>query len=134
MRQLQTVLLLLLSISIVSGCTDKEKFVVYGSPQNEEELEAVLKEEDYIEKTTVLQQNEKMLIAVQIKPWDKWKKEKLEKKLQKKFEKLYADKEVFVSTDYKIFYEANKVKKDKLEDEKISERITELKKLAQEET
>ena len=133
MRQLQTVLLLLLSISIISGCTDKEKFIVYGSPQNEEELEAVLKEEDYVEKTTVIQHGDKMLVTVQIKPWDKWKKAKLEKKLQKKFDELYPDKEVFVSADYKIFYEANKVKKDGLEDEEISDKIKELKKLAKEE-
>ncbi|MFJ7950876.1 YhcN/YlaJ family sporulation lipoprotein [Lysinibacillus sp. NPDC096418] len=133
MRQLQTVLLLMLSISILSGCTDKEKFIVYGSPQTEAELERVLKEEDYVEKTTVLQHDDKMLVAVQIKPWDKWKKAKLEKKLQKKFDKLYPNKEVFVSADYKIYYEANKAKKDKLEGEKISDKIKELKKLAKEE-
>ena len=132
MRQLQTVLLLLLSIFILSGCTEKEKFIVYGSPQNEKELETVLKEEDYIERTTVIQHEDKMLVAVQIKPWDKWRKAKYEKKLQKKFEELYPDKEVFVSADYKIYYEANKAKKNKLEDEKISDKIKELKKLAKE--
>ncbi|MFJ7735903.1 YhcN/YlaJ family sporulation lipoprotein [Lysinibacillus sp. NPDC097287] len=132
MRQLQTVLLLLLSIFILSGCTEKEKFIVYGSPHNEEELESVLKEEDYVEKSTVIQHDDKMLVAVQIKPWDKWKKAKLEKKLQKKFDELYPHKEVFVSADYKIYYEANKAKKDKLEDKKISDKIKELKKLAKE--
>lgn len=133
MRQLQTVLLLLLSISLLSGCTDKEKFIVYGSPQNEEEIENVLKKENYIEKTTVIQHDDKMLVTVQIKPWDKWKKAKLETKLQKKLDELYPDKEVFVSADYKIFYEANKIKKEGLKDEKISDKITELKKLAKEE-
>lgn len=133
MKQSLTVLLLLLSISILSGCAEKEKFIVYGSPQNEAELEQVLKEEKYVEKTTVIQHEDNMLVTVQIKPWDKWKKAKLEKKLQKKFDELYPDKEVFVSADYKIFYEANKIKKDKLEDEKISDKIKELKKLAKEE-
>ena len=120
-------------MSILSGCTDKEKFIVYGSPQNEEEIENVLKEEDYIEKTTVIQHDDKMLVTVQFKPWDKWKKAKLEKKLQKKFDERYPDKEVFVSADYKIFYEANKVKKEGLKDKKISDKIKELKKLAKEE-
>lgn len=132
MRKIQIVLLLLLGISILSGCTDKEKFVVYGSPQNEEELESALKEEKYIEKSTVIQQDDKMLVTVQIKPWDKWKTAKLEKKLQKKFDKLYPEKEVFVSADYKIFYEANKIKKDGLKDDEISDKIKELKKLAKE--
>lgn len=133
MRQLQIGLLLVLSISILSGCTDKEKFVVYGSPQNEEKLESVLKEEDYIEKSTIIQQDDKMLVTVQIKPWDKWKTAKLEKKLQKKFDELYPEKEIFVSADYKIFYEANKAKKDGLQDDEISDKIKELKKLAKEE-
>jgi len=41
---------------------------------------------------------------------------------------------VFVSADYKIFYEANKIKKDQMEDNKLSDKITELKELAKEET
>ncbi|QDQ03398.1 hypothetical protein FOH38_13745 [Lysinibacillus fusiformis] len=121
-------------MALLNGCTEKEKFIVYGSPQNEEEVEAVLKEEKFVEKTTVIQYDDKMLVAVQFKPWDKWKKTKLEKKLQKKFDEKYPNNEVFVSADYKIFYEANKIKKDQLEDNKLSDKITELKKLAQEET
>lgn len=132
MRKFRIVLLLLVGFSILSGCTEKEKFIVYGSPQNEEELESALKEEKYIEKSTVIQQDDKMLVTVQIKPWDKWKTAKLEKKLQKKFDELYPDKEVFVSADYKIYYEANKVKKDGLKDDEISDKIKELKKLAKE--
>lgn len=133
MRRLQILLLLLVGILILSGCTEKEKFIVYGSPQNEEELEFALKEEKYIEKSTVIQQDDKMLVTVQIKPWDKWKTAKLEKKLQKKFDELYPEKDVTVSADYKLFYEANKVKKEGLKDEAISDKIKELKKLAKEE-
>ena len=132
-RKLQSVLFLLLSISILSGCTEKEKFIVYGSPQNEEKLESALKAEDYIEKSTVIQQDDKMLVTVQIKPWDKWNTAKLEKKLQKMFDELYPEKEVTVSADYKIFYEANKVKKEELKDDEITDKIKELIKLAKEE-
>lgn len=132
-RKFQSVLFLILSILILSGCTDKEKFIVYGSPRNEEKLESALKEEDYIDKSTVIQQDDKMLITVQIKPWDKWNTAKLEKKLQKKFDKLYPEKDVTVSADYKIFYEANKVKKEGLKDDEITDKIKELKKLAKEE-
>ncbi len=121
-------------MALLSGCTEKEKFIVYGPPQNEEEVEAVLKEEKFVERTTVIQYDDKMLVAVQFKPWDKWKKAKLEKKLQKKFDEKYPNKDVFVSADYKIFYEANKIKKDQLEDNKLTDKISELKKLAQEET
>lgn len=132
-RNLQSVLFLILSISILSGCTDKEKFIVYGSSQNEEKLESALKAEDYIEKSTVIQQDDKMLVTVQIKPWDKWNTAKLEKKLQKMFDELYPEKEVTVSADYKIFYEANKVKKEELKDDEITDKIKELIKLAKEE-
>lgn len=119
---------------LLNGCAEKEKFIVYGSPQNEEEVEALIKEEDFVDRTTVIQYDDSMLVAVQIKPWDKWRKAKLEKKLQKKFEKQYPNKDVFVSADYKIFYEANKIKKDQIEDNKLNDKIKKLIKLAKEET
>lgn len=125
---------LLVVLSLLNGCAEKEKFIVYGSTQNESEVEALIKEEDYVDRSTVIQYDDSMLVAVQIKPWEKWKKAKLEKKLQKKFEKKYPNKDVFVSADYKIFYEANKIKKDQMEDTKLSDKITELKELAKEET
>jgi len=124
---------LLVSLSLLSGCGEKEKFVIYGSSENKKDVESILKE-DYVEKTTVIQYDDSMLVAVQIKPWDKWRKTKLEKKLQKKFDKKFPNKEVFVSADYKIYYEANKIKKDKVENNILSDKITELKKLAKEET
>jgi len=124
---------LLVSLSLLSGCGEKEKFVIYGSSENEKDVESILKE-DYVDKTTVIQYDDSMLIAVQIKPWEKWRKAKLEKKLQKKFDEKYPNKEVFVSADYKIYYEANKIKKDKVENNILSDKITELKKLAKEET
>jgi len=123
---------LLVSLSLLSGCGEKEKFSVYGSTENENEVEATLKEQKFVDKATVIQYDNSMLVAVQIKPWDKWKKAKLEKKLQKKFDEKYPNKKVFVSTDYKIFYEANKIKKDQIEDNKLKDKINELKKLAKE--
>ncbi|WP_235473297.1 YhcN/YlaJ family sporulation lipoprotein [Lysinibacillus macroides] len=134
MRLLGITLPLLAVLMLLNGCAEKEKFIVYGSPQNEGEVEALIKEEDFVDRTTVIQYDDSMLVAVQIKPWDKWKKAKLEKKLQKKFDKKYPNKDVFVSADYKIFYEANKIKKDQIEDNKLSDKITELIKLAKEET
>ena len=136
MRLLRMMLPLLVCLTLLIGCTEKEKekFIVYGSPQNEAELEAVIKEEKAVEKSTVIQYDDKMLVAVQIKPLKKWNKTKIEEKLQKKFDEKYPDKEVIVSADYKIFYEANKIKKNQLEDNKLSDKITELQKLAKEET
>ncbi|MGE7941644.1 YhcN/YlaJ family sporulation lipoprotein [Lysinibacillus xylanilyticus] len=134
MRLLGIMLPLLVSMSLLSGCNEKEKFIVYGSPENEKEVEAILKEHDFVEKTTVIQYDDSMLVAVQIKPWDKWKKAKLEKKLQKEFDEKYPNKDVLVSADYKIFYEANKIKKDKIEDNKLSDKIKELKELSKEES
>lgn len=134
MRLLGIMLPLLVSMSLLSGCNEKEKFIVYGSPENEKEVEAILKEHDFVDKTTVIEYDDSMLVAVQIKPWDKWKKAKLEKKLQKEFDEKYPNKDVLVSADYKIFYEANKIKKDKIEDNKLSDKIKELKELSKEES
>ena len=133
MKLLGLMLPLLVSLTLLSGCGEKEKFVIYGSSENEKDVESILKE-DYVDKTTVIQYDDSMLVAVQIKPWDKWRKTKLEKKLQKKFDEKYPNKKVFVSADYKIYYEANKIKKDKVENNILSDKITELTKLAKEET
>lgn len=134
MKLLGIILPLLVSLSLLSGCGEKEKFIVYGSSENEKEVEAILKEQKFVDKTTVIQYDNSMLVAVQIKPWDKWKKTKLEKKLQKKFDEKYPNKDVFVSADYKIFYEANKIKREQVEDNKLKDTIKKLKKLAKEET
>ncbi|WP_223552873.1 hypothetical protein [Lysinibacillus sphaericus] len=134
MRLLGIMLPLLVSMSLLSSCNEKEKFIVYGSPDNEKEVEAILKEHDFVDKTTVIQYDDSMLVAVQIKPWDKWKKAKLEKKLQKEFDEKYPNKDVLVSADFKIFYEANKIKKDKIEDNKLNDKIKELKELSKEES
>jgi len=134
LRLLGIMLPLLVSMSLLSGCNEKEKFIVYGSPENEKEVEAILKEHDFVDKTTVIQYDDSMLVAVQIKPWDKWKKAKLEKKLQKEFDEKYPNKDVLVSADFKIFYEANKIKKDKIEDNKLNDKIKELKELSKEES
>lgn len=93
----------LLVVLLLNGCAEKEKFIVYGPSQNGSEVEALIKEEDYVERSTVIHYDDSMLVAVQIKPWEKWKKTKLEKKLQKKFDEKYPNKDVFVSADYKIF-------------------------------
>jgi len=134
LKLLGIMLPLLVSLSLLSGCGEKEKFIVYGSPENEKEVEAILKEQKFVDKTTVIQYDNSMLVAVQIKPWDKWKKTKLEKKLQKKFDEKYPNKDVFVSADYKIFYEANKIKREQVEDNKLKDKIKKLKNLAKEET
>jgi len=134
LRLLGIMLPLLVSMSLLSSCNEKEKFIVYGSPDNEKEVEAILKEHDFVDKTTVIQYDDSMLVAVQIKPWDKWKKAKLEKKLQKEFDEKYPNKDVLVSADFKIFYEANKIKKDKIEDNKLNDKIKELKELSKEES
>ena len=34
---------LLVVLSLLNGCAEKEKFIVYGSPQNESEVEALIK-------------------------------------------------------------------------------------------
>ncbi len=133
MKLLGLMLPLFVSLSLLSGCGEKEKFVIYGSSENEKDVESILKE-DYVDKTTVIQYDDSMLVAVQIKPWEKWRKTKLEEKLQKKFDEKYPNKEVFVSADYKIYYEANKIKKDKVENNILNDKITELIKLAKEET
>ena len=123
-------------VLLLVGCTgDVEKFVSFDGDIDTVESEALeneLKEEKHVEKAIAIFAEKDLLVAVQVKPWQKWQKTKIEERLQKKYKKKYPNYKVLVSADYKIYFEATKLlSKD---EENISKTIKDLKKLAKEET
>lgn len=129
--------LMLVGMWLLTGCAKNDPFLVQGPSLDEQEQSAIIEElktQKYIERATVVFIDDDVLVATQIKPHLKWKKDKLEKKLQKKYEKLYEDRKVLVSTDYKIYYEANKLLEQEKSEEKMEKELISLKKLAKEET
>lgn len=134
-NQILTVVSCLLCLLLV-GCTgETEKFVVvdeYSSSEESTSLEDELKKEKYVERAVALFVDDELLIVVQVNPLQKWRKGKVEEKLQKKYEEKYPDYQVLVSSDYKIYLESiNLIEK---EDPDLVKKVKELKDLAKEET
>lgn len=134
-NQILTVVSCLLCLLLV-GCTgETEKFVVvdeYSSSEESTSLEDELKKEKYVERAVALFVDDELLVVVQVNPLQKWRKGKVEEKLQKKYEEKYPDYQVLVSSDYKIYLESiNLIEK---EDPDLVKKVKELKELAKEET
>lgn len=132
-------LLLISCIQLLVACNgeQKEKFATYhaeGDNKAQSTIEKLLKEEKSIEKGTAVFVDDVVLVGVQIKPFSKLKRSKIEKDLQKKFEKEFPGKEVLVSTDFKISWEAQKLMKKELTEEEVKKKIKKLQDLAKEET
>lgn len=101
--------------------------------QMSKEIQKLLEEAKEIEEANVVFMQNELFVAMQLKPFDKWKKQKYEKDWKKKLEKKFPDETVHVSTDFKLFWESTKLMDEK-NHEKVLEKIQKLKKLAKEET
>ncbi|MGE7917574.1 YhcN/YlaJ family sporulation lipoprotein [Viridibacillus sp. NPDC093762] len=138
-RNILRILILSLSIQFLVACSgeQQEKFATYhaaGDNGSQSAIEKLLKEEKSIKKGTAVFVDDVVLVGVQIKPFSKLKRSKIEESLQKKFEKEFPGKDVLVSTDFKISWEAQKLLKKEITEEELKKKIKKLQDLAKEET
>jgi len=133
--QLLAVVTFLISF-LLGGCTgDIEEFAVsdeYLSTEDSTALKNELKSDEHVERAVAVFFDDKLIVAVQLNPWIKWKRARIEEKLQKKYSEKYPHYDVLVSADYKIYLESIKLYKDKTG--RNPEKLEELKALAREET
>ena len=121
---------------LIAGCNDREKVETYAltdNAENQQEVEKLLKEDDAIEQANLLVFDDELFVAMQLKPFKKWNREKIEKDLKKKLEDKFSDSKVNVSADFKMFWESTKLMEEN-DQKKMLKELHELKKLAKEET
>ncbi|MEK5184159.1 YhcN/YlaJ family sporulation lipoprotein [Solibacillus sp. FSL R5-0691] len=121
---------------ILAGCNDREKVVTYAltdNEQNQQEIEKLLKEDDAIEQANLLVIEDELFVAMQLKPFEKWNRKKIEEDWKKKLEDKFSDSKVNVSADFKMFWESTKLMEEK-DQKKMLKELHALKKLAKEET
>ncbi|MGE7022826.1 YhcN/YlaJ family sporulation lipoprotein [Solibacillus cecembensis] len=121
---------------LLVGCGEREKVFVYQSgneEQNKQEIQHLLKEADVVDEANVIFLNDELFVAIQVKPWKKWNRMKVEESWQKKLEQKFTNLNVTVSTDFKMFWETTKII-DEQGQQDVQEKIHDLKKLAKEET
>ena len=127
---------LLIGILLLAGCGERDKVVMYpnsGDEQVAKEIQQILDKADEIEQANVVFLQNELFVSIQLKPFDKWKKKKHEKKWKEKLEKKFPNETVHVSADYKLFWESTKLMEEKNQ-QKVLDELQKLKKLAKEET
>lgn len=121
---------------LLAGCNDREKVLTYAmtdNVQNQQEVEKLLEADSAIEQANILVIEDELFVAMQLKPMEKWNRQKIEQDWQKKLEKQFSDSTVNVSADFKMFWESTKLMEEK-DQQKMMKELSQLKKLAKEET
>ena len=122
---------------VLVGCGDtKEKLSTFYATYDDEKankIEAILEQEKDIDHANVIFIEDKILVAMQVKPWLRYKKKKIEKKVEEDLKKEFTTSDLIVSSDFKLHWESTKLI-DENDKEKLNDEVDQLKKLAKEET
>ncbi|WP_335869930.1 YhcN/YlaJ family sporulation lipoprotein [Bacillus sp. 2205SS5-2] len=133
MRKTAKVLMIIYMLGMVSGCEEKESFddhksntalikIINPSPvnlsDNKQGISTAQKVKDEVEKiedlydVAIIEGDETILVAYKVKHLKRFTMKKIEKKLNKMLESQFSQEEFIVSSDYKIFLEAVRLKED----------------------
>ena len=134
---MRKILLAVCCCVVLVGCGDTEEKLstFYATHDNEKasKIEEILGQEKDIEHANIIFIEDKILVAMQVKPWLRYKKKKIEKKVEEDLTKEFPSSDLIVSTDFKLHWESQKLI-DKNNKEKLNDEVDQLKKLAKEET
>lgn len=127
--------LFLTLLFLLTGCTSPEQKIQFKNAEDRdvEKAEKIFRDEKRIEGAVAVFSEKDLLVGMQVEPFARFRKTKIEQEIHKKLEKAYPENKVTVSADLKIYREAKKLIDDKSE-KKISKKIKDLKKLSKEET
>lgn len=132
----KTLTIFLSCFILLAGCGSEEKVEMYQHIDDKEkktELKEMVEKSKDIDQANVILVGDKLLAAIQVNPWKRYKKQKIESEWQKKLEKKYPNLKVVVSTDFKLYWESTKLLEE-ADRQKVKDKIDSLKKLAKEET
>lgn len=102
--------MLLISVILLIGLASCQQEI--NTRDSPSDLTAFLQKQDEIHTFYIVENDSDMLIAVQLHSFSRFRKDSLEKKLEKNVEHDYTDKSVTVSADYKILYELKHANRD----------------------
>jgi len=125
-----------LLLLLLVGCNERDQVEMYtntNDTQLQNEVAQLFKQEDAVEKVNILLVENELFVAMQLKPFSKWNKQKIEHKWQQKIEQQFEQQTVLVSTDFKLYWETSKLLEEKSQ-HKVLQKLQDLKKLSREET
>lgn len=122
-------------ILLLAGCNDQdEQFTTLQNDQDEktQQIEQIVKEYSEVEHSYIVAIEDHILVAMQVKPWQRWNKQSIEEKVKKHMKEQFPSEEVTISTDFKLHWEAEKLLEEK-DRQKQLKRLEQLADLAKEE-
>ncbi|MEC1178796.1 YhcN/YlaJ family sporulation lipoprotein [Metasolibacillus meyeri] len=121
-------------VLLLSACGAKERIVAYDEQDAKTiEIKQEIEKMNNIHKAKIIVAGNDILVAIEVKPLHAFKEQKIARNLQKELEKKWEHNDVLVSSDFKLLWEADKLMAEQNE-QKVTEKIEKLKKLAKEET
>lgn len=118
---------------LLAACSNKEEHAIY-SEQYSAEIEQVLNGNKQIKGYKSITDNNDILVAIDIRRWSRFNREKIEKKITKQLEDKLPDKEVLVTGDLKIRWEIEKIIREEKQNEDLKKSVDQIKSLSKEET
>lgn len=128
--------LVALLLLLLAGCNEQEHIRSYSKTSNEQlqnQVAQIMKENDAVESANIIALENELFVAMQLKPFSKWKKQKIETQWQQKLEKQFEENAVLISADFKLYWESSKLLNESNQ-QKVLEELHRLKKLSKEET
>ncbi|KYG90840.1 YhcN/YlaJ family sporulation lipoprotein [Metasolibacillus sp. FSL H7-0170] len=121
-------------VFLLSACGAKEQIVAYDEQDEKTiEIKQEIEKMNNIHKAKIVVTGQDILVAIEVKPWQSFKEQKIARELQKKLEEKWSHYDVLVSSDFKLLWETDKLMSEE-DEQKVNEKIEHLKKLAKEET
>lgn len=121
---------------LLAGCSEQERIRSYSKTSDEQlqhQIAQIMEENEAIERANIIALENELFVAMQLKPFSKWKKQKIETQWQQKLEKQFEENAVLISADFKLYWESSKLL-DEVNKQKVLEELQRLKKLSKEET
>lgn len=123
----------MVALVMLTGCSENGIRIHNDSSEDARKAEEVFMKDKHLTAVVTVFHDKDLLTGVSLKTFSRFKKEKIEKNLKEKLEKIYPGLDVTVSADSKIWMETNKLIKSEHEKD-IGEKIDKLKLLLKEET
>lgn len=121
-----------LVVFLLAGCTEPIDTYAPNDTEVAQKVKSYAEKQQGVEKAHVYIVDNYFVVALNISPWQRYGKQKTEDKLTKYLEQHYAQYELIVSADRKLFFELSKMSFEQQDD--VKKKLKQLQELLKEQT
>ena len=122
---------------LLAGCSGEPKVNTYhveGNQEEVKELEKAFAGHKEVESVSGVFFDHQLVVSMQVKPFSKFSKAKITKKMEKEVKSLFPEHDVAVFSDLKITWELDKIIKEEPGKKQVKKDLKKIQNLAKEET